>query len=255
MSPARPRTLRPVHTSQHPAHIHYYDAEGVERLIPAVHAAHVRFEDALPARDIPSRVGQRHTPGKLWSSTTGRMVGYESHLESKWMKLFDFDFEVVSFSAQPFTIDAVDGHGKWKHTPDLFARRRDGSALLLDVKADDRLAVPAVAQQAQRTEDLCAQLGWDYDMVGEPDPQLWATVQWLAGYRRPSEVVDHLAGQLMALAQEPVPLGDLVSFQPSPELARPVVFHLMWHHQLAFDPAHPLSDRTTVWAAEPRSNA
>jgi len=250
MTPPRTRTLRPVRRSGHDrALVHYYDAGGTERLIPARQAARVAFEDALPAREIPSYAGQHHTPGHYWSATTDRMMGYESYLESKWMKLLDFDPEATAFSAQPFTIEAHDVEGRWEHTPDLFVRRSDGSALLVDVKHDDRIPVPAVVRQARRTTELCRQLGWDYAMVGEPDPLRWATVSWLAGYRRPLHAGKDLAGPLLQLARQPVPIGKLVSFQTLPELARSVVYHLMWHHHLAFDSTRPLRDHTRVYAA------
>lgn len=205
MNAARPRILRSVRIAPGLAYIHYLEPAGIERLVSADHAASVLFEDALPIRDIPSYAGQRHTPGHYWSATTGLMMGYESYLESKWMKLLDFDPDVAAFSAQPFTIEARDAEGSWEHTPDLFVRRRDGSALLLDVKDDNRMAVPAVALQARRTARLCQQIGWGYAMVGEPDPLRWATVSWLAGYRRPLRAGKGLTDPLLQLAQTPCP--------------------------------------------------
>ncbi|MFI8837114.1 TnsA-like heteromeric transposase endonuclease subunit [Streptomyces afghaniensis] len=240
-----------MHAARDRAFLHYYDRCGTERLIPAAQAAAVSFENALPAREIPSHAGQRHTPGHYWSATTDRMIGYESYLESKWMKLLDFDPEVASFSAQPFTIDGHDGDGAWVHTPDLFARRSDGSVLLLDVKGNGRLTVPTVVCQARRTADLCRRIGWDYAMVGEPDALRWATVSWLAGYRRPLRAGKELADRLLVLAQKAVVIGDLVNFQPIPELARSVIYHLMWHHQLVFDQTRPLRDHTCVRAKDP----
>jgi hypothetical protein len=255
MTPSRPRTLRPVRTARDRAYLHYLDPGGSERLVPAGHAALVAFEDALPAREIPSYAGQHHTPGHYWSAATDRMVGYESYLESKWMKLIDFDPNTAAFSAQPFTIEAQDAEGDWEHTPDMFVRRRNGSALLVDVKDDGRMQVPAVVRQAERTADLCRTIGWDYTMVGEPDPLRWATVSWLAGYRRPLRGGKDLTGPLLELAQRPVPIGELVSFQSVPELARAVVYHLMWHHQLTFDPTRPLRDHTRVHTAYSRRAA
>ncbi|MEW1720265.1 TnsA-like heteromeric transposase endonuclease subunit [Streptomyces sp. NPDC093109] len=159
MTPPRSRTLRPIRTPGHRAHLHYLDPGGTEWLVAVDRARSVSFESALPAREIPFYAGQRHTPGHYWAATTDRMVGYESFLESKWMKLLDFDTDVSAFSAQPFTIDAQDDWGAWKHTPDLFVRRRDGSALVLDVKNDDQMTVPAVTRQARRTAELCHRIG------------------------------------------------------------------------------------------------
>ncbi|MBY8841906.1 TnsA-like heteromeric transposase endonuclease subunit [Streptomyces sp. SP2-10] len=249
MTSRSPRTLRPVRGARDRVHLRYLDADKRERRVAAADATEVCFEDTLPARTFSSYAGQWHTPGKYWAASTDRVLGYESFLESKWMKLLDFDADVAAFSAQPFLIEGVDEEGLWVHTPDLFVRRRDGSALVVDVKHDERIDAPAVVQQARRTEELCARIGWDYAMVGEPAPLRWATVSWLAGYRRPLGAGKPLADPLLQLAREPVAIGRLVSFQPAPELARSVVYHLLWHHQLVFDPTRPLRDHTAVRAA------
>jgi len=249
MTLRRLRTLRHVRAGRDRVYLHYLDAEGREYRVAAQDAAAVGFEDALAARKIPSYAGQLHTPGKYWASSNDRELGYESFLESKWMKLLDFDPGVSAFSAQPFIIEGEDAEGVWEHTPDLFVRRRDGTALVLDVKHDARIEEPAVVHQARRTEEVCERIGFDYAMVGEPDPLRWATVHWLAGYRRPLLAGKPLAGPLLQLADSPVQIGRLVSFQPIPELARSVVYHLMWHHQLVFDQTRPLRDHTVVRAA------
>ncbi|WRZ91548.1 TnsA-like heteromeric transposase endonuclease subunit [Streptomyces sp. NBC_01007] len=249
MTSRSPRTLRPVRGARERVHLRYLEPDKRARRVAAAAAVEVSFEDALPARRFSSYAGQRHTPGKYWAASTDRVLGYESFLESKWMKLLDFDAEVAAFSAQPFLIEGEDDEGLWVHTPDLFVRRHDGSALVVDVKHDKRIEVPAVVRQARRTEELCARIGWDYAMVGEPAPLRWATVSWLAGYRRPLRAGQPLVDPLLRLAHEPVAIGRLVSFQPVPELARSVVYHLLWHHELVFDLNRPLRDHTLVRAA------
>jgi hypothetical protein len=44
-------------------------------------AAVVRFADMQLTRRIRARKGQRHLPGRWWSATDGRHIGYESWLE------------------------------------------------------------------------------------------------------------------------------------------------------------------------------
>ncbi|MET8698289.1 TnsA-like heteromeric transposase endonuclease subunit [Kitasatospora sp. NPDC004723] len=244
----RRRTVRPIALALGQVLVRYCDQGGTERLVTAVDATKVRFEDGRPVRDIPSYADQKHTPGKLWFATSDRFLEYESYLESKWMKLLDFDPEVANVAAQPFELEGRDQGGVWRHTPDLFARLRDGSVQLLDVKPDrftDRLDV---ARQRQRTAAVSEAMGWQYAMVGEPDPLRWASVKWLAGYRRPSTAADELAAPLLELAADPVAIGDLLAFQPAPDIARAVVYHLMWHHRLAFDITKPLRDHTLVWS-------
>ncbi|QIJ63924.1 TnsA-like heteromeric transposase endonuclease subunit [Streptomyces sp. JB150] len=249
MSPKRSRTLRPVRHAFQQLFIHYYDAGGTERLLPADRAADVRFETCLPARDIPSYAGQKHTPGFYWAASSDTVLEYESFLEARWMKLLDFDANVACFAAQPFIFEGIDADGPWTHYPDLFVRRTDGSVLLLDVKNPEQVDKPKVQHQARRTATACATLGWDYQMVGEPDPQLWATVEWLAGYRRPLNAAAPVAHVLQFRAQHPVAIGELLSLWPDPQVERAVTYHLMWHHRLLFDLTQPLRDHTRVWTA------
>ena len=70
----------------------------------------------------------------------------------------------------------ADERGPWHHVPDVFARRADGSALLLDVRTRPGWKMNRFRLQAARTAALCGQLGWDYQMVGEPPAQRWANV-------------------------------------------------------------------------------
>ncbi|MGW1201178.1 TnsA-like heteromeric transposase endonuclease subunit [Streptomyces cyaneofuscatus] len=249
MSPKRTRTLRPARHAAEQLFIHFYDADATERLLPAEHAADVQFETCMPARDIPSYAGQQHTPGFYWAASSDTVLGYESFLEARWMKLLDFDAKVAQFAAQPFIFEGIDTDGPWTHYPDLFVRRTDGSVLLLDVKNPEQIGKPKVQHQTRRTATACRQLGWDYQMVGEPDPQLWATVEWLAGYRRPLNAAAPIAQILLFRAQHPVSIGELLSLWPDPQVERAVTYHLMWHHRLLFDPTQPLRDHTRVWAA------
>ncbi|MEV7217650.1 TnsA-like heteromeric transposase endonuclease subunit [Kitasatospora cineracea] len=248
MTVRKARTLHVLPTGVGPLLVRYYDAFAVERLVPAADASSVRFEECLPARSLPSYPGIRHTPGSYWAACCDTVLDYESYLESQWMRLLDFDEQVTALAAQPFIFEGQDADGKWQHTPDLFVRRTDGSALLVDVKNPQQIDKPRERRQAERTATACALMGWDYEMVGDPDPQLWATLEWLGGYRRPLNATAHLAEPLLALAQSPLSIADLVSFH-DPELARPVVYHLLWHHRLLFDPTRPLRDHTLVWAA------
>jgi hypothetical protein len=54
--------------------------------------------------------------------------------------LLDFDPDVVGISSQPFWLFWTTAEGKARsHAPDYFARLADGSALVLDVRAADRI--------------------------------------------------------------------------------------------------------------------
>jgi hypothetical protein len=99
------------------------------------------FERSRPVRKFPSRPGQRHFPGLWWSSTTGDHVGFESWLEREHAMMLDFDPAVAAFASQPFWLRWHDGTRTRRHAPDYFARMRDGSGLVIDVRADDQVGV------------------------------------------------------------------------------------------------------------------
>ena len=50
----------------------------------------VRFADSQPTRRIRTRKGQRRLPGRWWSATDGRHIGYESWLERDQLMWLDW---------------------------------------------------------------------------------------------------------------------------------------------------------------------
>ena len=69
----------------------------------------------------------------------GRHVGFESWLERDHLMLLDFDPAVTAVASQPFWLwwTAADGHGP-PHAPDYFARRADGTGIVVDCRPEDR---------------------------------------------------------------------------------------------------------------------
>jgi hypothetical protein len=228
------------------AMVRYIDAGGDEHYVGLAEAAAVPFENGRMARNIPAYRDIAHTPGRYWAATTGELVEFESHLDEKWPTLLDFDAGVTGFFSQPMELEAADEHGPWHHVLDIFARRADGSGLLLDVKNPARLDDEPVRLQAARTAALCERVGWDYEMVGEPPAQRWANVFDLSGKRRPLHLGQDLVPRLLELAAVPVPVGDLLSFVMPEDLARGVLLHLCWRQAVVFDLDRPLRESTPV---------
>src|SRR6266704_939304 len=143
---------------------------GSKRREPLDRCWNVRFEHVPPVRSFPSRPGQRHFPGLWWAATTCDHVGYESWLERDQVMALDFDPEAVAFSSQPFQLVVGAPAGRTlRHTPDFFARQRDGSAVVIDVRSDDR-DEPKDAAVFAATGAVCASAGWAYRRVGALDP-------------------------------------------------------------------------------------
>ncbi len=115
--------------------------------------------------------------------------------------------------------------------PDYFARLADGSGLVVDVRADDRIE-DRDAAAFEVTRQACEQVGWRFRRVGAVGPTWLANVQWLAGYRHPRharivEVADarEVFGTGLPLGEGARRLGDLVRVLPG-------VYHWLWDGRL-----------------------
>ena len=124
----------------------------------------VPLERALPVRRFGARKGQRHLSGLWWSATTGGHVGFESWLERDHLVALDFDRSVTGIASQPFWLYWTDPEGKRvSHAPDYFARRADGSAVVLDCRPSigaSRLTWPSSTRRPRRAHRSAGSTAW-----------------------------------------------------------------------------------------------
>lgn len=212
----------------------FVDADAGPRQVPLSMASGVRFERVPPVREFASFRGQRNFTGLWWCATTGAHVGFESWLERDHVMLLDFDPDVVGLSSQPFWLSwSVSGRRR-RHAPDLFARLRDGTAVVVDARPDERIKAED-AEVFAATAWACEEVGWDYRRVGAVDLVLVGNVRWLAGYRHRRfahlEVAEHLRAVFATarpLSEGVVAVGDRLGVLP-------VLFHLLWSGALVTD--------------------
>src|SRR6478735_11211201 len=139
--------------------VSYVFDDGAERRVPLAQAWAVPLEWGLPVRRFRSRKGQRHLSGLWWSATTGGHVGFESWLERDHLLNLDFDLTVVGIASQPFWLHWIDAAGKPdSHAPDFFARRSDGSAVVVDCRPVERRRPRDIAK-FEATARACAWRG------------------------------------------------------------------------------------------------
>lgn len=150
--------------------IGYVTDDGLEHRVSLSQAWATPFESCSPIRRFTSHKGQRHLSGLWWSATTGGHVGFESWMERDHVMALDFDPTVVGIASQPFWLSWRDEAGKLiSHAPDFFARRADGTSVVVDCRPVERRK-PRDAAKFEATARACAMVGWNYRLVGAPDP-------------------------------------------------------------------------------------
>jgi hypothetical protein len=226
----------------------FIDAGGARRCERLTCCWDVGFEDAAPVRAFRWAAGQRHFPGWWWSATTGRHVGHESWLERDHAMMLDFDPQVVAFSSQPFWLSWTGAGKARRHAPDYFARLADGTAMVVDVRADDQ--IPARdAEVFEMTARACESVGWGYRRAGVLNPVLAANVRWLAGYRHPRCLNRGQAARLRQVFACPAMLLAGARAAGDPLGVLPVLYHLLWTGVLVTDLASaPLGWESVVTA-------
>ena len=116
--------------------------------------------------------GQRNFTGLLWCASNAHLVGYESWLERDHLRSLDFGPAVVRLDF------GLEGGRRW-HVPDYFARPRDGTGVVVDVRPDERIG-ERDGEVFQATESACTSVGWAYRRVGGLPRAFVANLRWLS---------------------------------------------------------------------------
>ena len=227
-------------------------AGGAWQCEPLLSCRATRFEEALPARPFRFEKGLRSFAGWWYFATAGAHVGFESWLERDHLMLMDFDPDVRAVSSQPFWLWWRDGVGRSRrHAPDFFARKADGTGVVVDVRPDDRVP-ERDAETFAVTASACEAVGWEYRRAGDLDPVLVANVRWLSRYRHQRCLVPGVASVLLEVFAGGRCLFEGAEMAGDRLRVLPVLFHLMWRRQLAADLAVPLGMSTVVHAGGAR---
>jgi hypothetical protein len=176
--------------------------------------------------------GQRNRPGLWWFATTGEHVGHESWLERDRLMALDADPEVVRVAAQPMWLRWTAESGRLvRHAPDFFARRANGTGVVIDVRPDQRIGDQDAAVFAA-TARLCAHVGWEDQRVGELGSVYAANLRWLAGYRHPRFTQPELTVRLGEVFADEAPLLGGAAAAGDPVAVLPVLFGMLWRGEL-----------------------
>lgn len=163
--------------------------------------------------------------------------------------MLDFDPLVTAFSSQPFWLRWAQSGKTRRHAPDYFARLADGTGVVIDVRADDRIPEKD-AEVFEMTRRACVGVGWAYRRVGVLDPVRAVNFRWLAGYRHPRCMKPDLAVRLRDVFASPAPLLAGARAAGDPVAVLPVLYHLLWAGVLSADlDSEPLGTGSAVTAA------
>lgn len=216
--------------------VEYVDRDLIRRREPLTACWSERFERFSPVRKIRPYPGQRSITRDYWVATTRARLACESHLERHHAMLLDFDPQVVGLAGQPFRLFWPGRRGRQGHVPDLFVRRHDGQAVVVDVRPGE-LIEPGDAEAFAATARACELAGWAFRRAGTIEPVLLENVKWLAGYRRARFCDGEIAGSLMAAFAQPRTLFDGAQAAGDRIKVLPVLYHLLWLQKLRVDVA------------------
>ncbi len=225
----------------------FVGVDGAERYAPVMECGSVRFEALAPVAAFKSYRGQRNWPGWWWSATVGRHVGYRTWLARDHAMELDFDAHVVAYASRPFWLYFRDGLKDRRHGPDFFARRADGTGVVVDCRSTAPLGRPDVGCAAMAR--ACERMEWEYRLVGQLDEPRGSTLRWLAGYRHPRFADAGRAATLRAWCDDvgSVPVGALLARAGGDLVMPTVLFHLLWRQQLSMEfSVQPLSEASRV---------
>lgn len=208
----------------------------------------VAFEELEPVSAFPVVPGRRWGPGQWWSATTGRHVACGSAAMRAQLTVLDRDPEVVGLAGRPVRLLWRDARGRVRSwVPQLFARHRDGTALLADCPSHLEAGGVRAQRAATVLEAACVQAGWSYRRLEPLEKTLSANLKWLAGYRHPRNAgCPRLAAALREVFAQPQPLIEGVEAVGDPIEVLPAVFHALWHGHLTAPLDVPLNERVLV---------
>jgi len=227
----------------------YADDRGRQHTVDLDKANLVDFGLAKPLRKPPAYRGQRDFPGWWWSATTRSHVLYDSWLERHYIIEADRDARVTGIAGQPFALTWPSGKRRDSaHFPDLFCHSVDGGGIVTDCRPVER-SDDDFRYKCAVTAAACQVAGWEFRLVGEPDPVWAANLRWIAGYRHPRFADPGIEDLLAAAFAQPGSLAETARQAGDPIRVLPVLFHLLWRGRLTGDLSRPLGYGTILTVA------
>ncbi|WP_158297027.1 TnsA-like heteromeric transposase endonuclease subunit [Zhihengliuella sp. ISTPL4] len=198
------------------------------------------------ARIPPRFKGQTNYHGRYYFASLGAHVEHESMNEFTGLMLVDHLHVVTAVAAQPMLLTFANGRN---HVPDFLVTLCDGRRLLIDVH-ESRSTTEADAELFALTREMCARVGWDYEVVDRLDDIFRWNLEWMNRYHHPRYVpAADVRQRILSVAARARTFGELrkalATDRPGEHI--PALAHLMWQREVLFDLHAPLEDTSRVW--------
>lgn len=212
-----------------------------------------RLEQSTPIREFFSWPEKRNYEGLYWSSTNRRHVDFESLLEREYLLAADLANDIVAIAAQPLALLwPRDTERHRNHVPDFFVRLSSGDGRLVDVRSPK--GVEKSAEQFALTRNVCAEIGWQYEIFTGLSPEISGNLRWLAGYRHDRNAPrEDTVQTILDCFSAPLPLEEGIRrlathSDMSADVITANVLNLIWRQKLTTNLDRPLSKASEVWA-------
>ena len=189
--------------------------------------------DTIPIRKSKSHTNSTSYRGHAWFSQTGQQLWTESRFEWFALMWLDMFHDIDSVAVQPMRIDFGDGT---HHFPDVIALHGDARQVLYDIKPADRIN-PKAREQFRKTREVCARVGWGYEVFSGLSPLVTKNVKFLWNFRGPDHTPSvAVARRIIELLDTPRTISSVVmeSGLPLP-VVNSSIFHMVWKRQLHAD--------------------
>lgn len=226
----------------------FVDERGRVRRLALRAARELTFANFHPVREPRNSFHSPTRMSRSFVATSSRQVTCRSRLAERNLLVMDFDPAVADVCAEPFALhpDADSPEG---FVPDFLVRGRRGQLRVVDVASEHQQRLPSSRARIGQMQRACAQLGWEYALMGEPDRTFMANLSAITPGRREVPHIERYAPALLAAAHERVSIGQLLRAVEGPDaLLRPVIDQLLWQRRLHANLRMRLDDDTRVRA-------
>lgn len=215
---------------------------------------HRRVTDVAPEYHGPCRLSPNyqhrgHYLGQYVCVATGQQVWFESLLELSCLMQLEHGGGIEAIATQPFCLVFPQGP---RHYPDFCYLRSDGTRVVVDVRAKDRIREKDW-DKFERTRDVCQFQGWDYEIMHGLSGWQADNLDYLGAFYRPHlQLGEAQSLRLMEFLRTPKTFAEAACFldPETPVRFKPHLYHLIWNRKIMILSEGPIFEEMLIAASE-----